>query len=84
MESYSIHTSVSYKDVWEAALGQLLPFQREPGNIHDPYAVAVVETGVATRIVGHVPRLLDCQVSFLLHLELASLLRWLQLRSKMT
>jgi len=59
-ESYSIHTSVRgyhvYKDVWEAALGQLLPCQRKPGtcNIHDPYAVAVVETGVATRIVGHV------------------------------
>ena len=60
MESYSIHTSVRgyhvYKDVWEAALSQLLPCQREPGNIHDPYAVAVVETGVATRIVDHVPR----------------------------
>ena len=60
MESYSIHTSVRgyhvYKDVWEAAFGQLLPCQREPGNIHDPYDVAVVETGVATRIVGHVPR----------------------------
>ena len=61
-ESYSIHASVRgyhvYKDVREAALGQLLPCQREPGtcNIHDPYAVAVVETGVATRIVGHVPR----------------------------
>ena len=58
MESYSIHTSVRgyhvYKDVWEAALGQLLPCQRGPGNIHDPYAVAVVETGVATQIVGHV------------------------------
>ena len=62
MESYSIHTSVRgyhiYKDIWEAALGQLLPFQREPGklNIHDPYAVAIVETGVETQIVGHVPR----------------------------
>ena len=60
MESYSIHTSVrgyhAYKDVWEAALGQLLPCQREPGNIHDPYAVAVVETVVATQIVGRVPR----------------------------
>ena len=59
MESYSIHTSGRgyhvYKDVWEAALGQLLPYQREPGSIHDPYAVAVVETAVATRIVGHVP-----------------------------
>jgi len=60
MESYNIHTSNRgyhvHKDVWEAALGQLLPCQREPGNIHDPYAVAVVEIGVATRIVGHVPR----------------------------
>jgi len=49
MESYSINTSVRgyhvYKDVWEAALGQLLPCHREPGNIHDSYAVAVVETG---------------------------------------
>ena len=57
---YSIHTNARgyhvYKDIWEAALGQLLPCQREPGNIHDPYAVAVVETGVETRIVGHVPR----------------------------
>jgi len=53
----NIHTSVRgyhvYKDVWEAALGQLLPCQRQPGNTHDPYAVAVVETGVATQIVGH-------------------------------
>jgi len=53
-----MHTSIRsyhiYKDVWEAALGQQLPCQREPGNIHDPYAVAVVETGVATQIVGHV------------------------------
>ena len=58
MESYSIHTSVRgyhvYKDVWEAAIGQRLPCQREPGNIRDPYAMAVVETGVTTRIVGHV------------------------------
>jgi len=40
MESYSVHTSVRgchvCKDVWEAALGQLLPCQRESGNIHDP------------------------------------------------
>jgi len=60
MESYSIHTSIRgyhvYTDVWEPALGQLLPCQREPGNVHDPYAVAVVETGVETRFVGHVPR----------------------------
>jgi len=73
MESYSIHTSVRgyhvYKDVWEAALGQLLPCQREPGNIHDPYAVAVVETGVATRIVGHVPRAISSVCYYFDHLD---------------
>ena len=55
-----------HKDVWEAALGQLLPYQREPGNIHDPYAVAVVETGVAIRIVGHVPRAISSVCYFFL------------------
>ena len=72
MESYSIHTSVRgyhvYKDVWEAALGQLLPCQREP-NIHDPYTVAVVETGVATRIVGHVPRAISSVCYYLTRLS---------------
>ena len=74
MESYSIHTSVRgyhvYKDVWEAALGQLLPCQREPGNIHDPYAVAVVETGVETLIVGHVPRAISSVFRLLSDLQL--------------
>ena len=32
-----------YVAVWEAAVGQMLPCKREGGNIHDPYAVAVVE-----------------------------------------
>ena len=32
-----------YVTVWEAAVGQMLPCKREGGNIHDPYAVAVVE-----------------------------------------
>ena len=39
---------------WEAPVGQILPCQREGGNIHDPYAVAVVEEGV---VVGHAPAL---------------------------
>ena len=30
-----------------------LPCQREPGNSHDPFSVAIVRAGV---IVGHVPR----------------------------
>jgi len=73
MESYSIHTSVRgyyvYKDVWEAALGQLLPCQKEPDNIHDPYAVAVVETGVATRIVGHVSCAISSVCYYLTHIS---------------
>ena len=32
-----------YVAVWEAAVGQMLPCKLEGGNIHDPYAVAVVE-----------------------------------------
>ena len=39
-----------YKAVWEASIRQILPCRREGGNIHDPYAVAVVERGV---VVGH-------------------------------
>ena len=42
-----------YMGVSGAAIGQVLPYQQECGNIHDPYAVAVVKRGV---IVGHVPR----------------------------
>ena len=38
-------TMSTYVAVWEAAVGQILPCQREGGNIHDPYmyAVTVVE-----------------------------------------
>ena len=32
-----------YVAVWEAAVGQILPCKQEGSNIHDPYAVAVVE-----------------------------------------
>ena len=32
-----------YVVVWEAAVGQILPYKREGGNIHDPYTVAIVE-----------------------------------------
>ena len=42
-----------YQDEWEAVLGEVLSCQREPGNRHDPYAVAAVSSG---RTVGHVPR----------------------------
>ena len=47
LESYKVATVDRgyhvYVAVWEAAVGQILPCKREGGNIHDPYAVAVVE-----------------------------------------
>ena len=56
LESYEVETVVRgdhvYVVVWEAAVGQILPGQREGSNIHDPYAVAIVKEGV---IVGHMP-----------------------------
>ena len=57
LESYEVETVARgyhvYVAVWEAAVGQIVPWQREGGNIHGPYAVAVVEEGVN---VGHVLR----------------------------
>ena len=46
-----------YKDVWNPSLQETLSCSREPGNVHDPYAVAV-KTGPSV-IVGHVPRTLS-------------------------
>ena len=40
------------KEIWDAAIWQVLSCQQESGNIHDPYTVAIVKRGV---IVGHVP-----------------------------
>ena len=41
-----------YKTVWTPRLGETLIVQREPGNIHDKYAVSVVKS---EDIVGHAP-----------------------------
>ena len=38
-----------YKDIWDAAIDGLeLPCEREPGNLHDPSAVAVVKRSSGT------------------------------------
>ena len=71
MEIYTIQTCVRgyhiYKEVWEAPLGQLLLCQRELGNVHDPYAVAVVDTrGIITLVVGHVRRAISSVCYFFL------------------
>ena len=33
-----------YKSIWEAEMGEILACIREPSNVHDPYAVAVVKS----------------------------------------
>ena len=42
-----------YREVWEAAVGEVLACEREPRNAEDKYAVAVKKDGT---IVGHLPR----------------------------
>ena len=44
-----------YQSIWEAEIGENLTCIREPGNVRDPYAVAVTKPESST-IVGHVPR----------------------------
>ena len=55
MNTYIVETIVCgyhvYREVWEAAVKEVLPCQQEHGNVHDPYTVAVLNRGV---IVGHV------------------------------
>ena len=45
-----------YKDVWEAAIGEVLVCRREPSNAADRYAVAVTKEET---IIGHLPRKLS-------------------------
>ncbi len=52
-----------YKDVWEAEVGTHLQCQRETGNPHDIYAIAVLKSGV---IVGHVPKKISSTCSLFL------------------
>lgn len=42
-----------YKSIWTAIVGEQLACQREPTNIHDRYAVAVIKSDT---IIGHLPR----------------------------
>ena len=49
-----IHGHHAYKEIWEAAAGEVLSCEREARNAHDRYDVAVKMTGT-TDIVGHLP-----------------------------
>ena len=38
---------------WTPVRGEVLVLRREPHNIHDPYAVAIMKS---EKVVGHVPK----------------------------
>ena len=42
-----------YRDIWEAATGEVLSCEREPWNTNDRYAVAVKKDGM---IITHLPK----------------------------
>ena len=48
-----IHGHHIYHRIWTPELGECLVCEREPTNVNDRYAVAVVKDNVA---VGHLPR----------------------------
>ena len=54
-----------YKTIWMPQLDETLSCEAEPGNIHNPYAVAVKRTSDNT-IVGHVPRKVSAVCSLFL------------------
>ena len=41
-----------YKKLWEVAVGEELECKREPSNLMDRYAIAVVREG---NVIGHLP-----------------------------
>ena len=53
-----------YKEVWTSNGDAILSCRREVGNIHDPYAISMVnESGI---VVGHVPRKISAVCSLYL------------------
>ena len=53
---YCIRDYHLYKEMWEAATGEVLICEREFHNIRNRYAVAVETSGT---IIGHLPRKLS-------------------------
>ena len=66
--SFSVEAMVRgyhvYRDIWIAAVGEVLPCEREPTNTVDCFAVAV-KNGLD--IVGHVPKKISSICSVFLH-----------------
>ena len=53
----------AYKDIWEPFVGENLLLKREPTNIKDRSAVAVIKE---TEVVGHVPYNISSTLSMFL------------------
>ena len=57
MYSFSLTTAVRgfhvYQDVWEPTIGEVLSCERDIGNSHDTFAVAIKNS---SEVVSHVPR----------------------------
>ena len=55
--SFSLTTAVRgfhvYKNVWEPTIGEVLSCEKDNGNSHDMFAVAIKNS---SEVVGHVPR----------------------------
>ena len=48
-----VHRYHDFEDIWEAPVGEILQCQREVGNVHDTFSVAVMKEGT---IVGYCPQ----------------------------
>ena len=55
--TFVIHGYHVYKDIWTAVIGERRNCEREFGNRHDPFAVAIMKDG---QVIGHVPRTISC------------------------
>ena len=53
----------AYKDIWEPFVGETLLLKREPTNVRDRSAVAVMQE---TEVVGHVPYNISSALSMFL------------------
>ena len=42
-----------YKDIWDAAIGEVLVCEREPRNVEDRYAIAIKKDET---VIGHLPQ----------------------------
>ena len=62
MRSY-VRGYCAYRDIWTPYTGEVLPLRREPDNLTNPSAVAVISDG---EVVGHIPYNVASTVSLFL------------------